>query len=98
MVCLKKNNVEMWISRTGSSFVGDVLTASSNSTFVYEPLYLYEPFGQPINNKATWNASIPSKIEEFIQGIFDCDNVITLICCLTIYSWTCLLFTVYVPT
>ena len=62
--------------RSGSSFAGDILSASPNASFFFEPLYRFEPFGHPVDVWSTWNASVRAHVEERMEALFDCDNVI----------------------
>ena len=62
-------------SRTGSSFTGDILSSSSNSTYMFEPLYGIKPFGEPVDNWATWNQSVVAFVEDYMNKLFNCDNV-----------------------
>lgn len=62
--------------RTGSSFTGDILSSSSNSTYMFEPLYGIKPFGEPVDNWATWNQSVVAFVEDYMNKLFNCDNTV----------------------
>ena len=52
--------------RTGSSFTGEILAASENTTYIYEPFYKVTPFGYGVDNVGTWNTSVQSFVKDYI--------------------------------
>jgi len=60
--------------RSGSSFTGDILSASPNSSFIFEPLYHFEPFGHPIDVWSHWNSSVRNHVRDYMEALFECDN------------------------
>ena len=79
LISLKDLHLILFIDdfyRSGSSFAGEILSASPNASFIFEPLYRFEPFGHPVDVWSTWNASVRAHVEERMESLFDCDNVI----------------------
>ena len=60
--------------RTGSSFTGEILATSENTSYVFEPLHQIKPFGYPIDVVSTWNTSVENYVENYINNLFNCDN------------------------
>ena len=42
---------------------------------MFEPLYGIKPFGEPVDNWATWNQSVVAFVEDYMNKLFNCDNV-----------------------
>lgn len=64
----------IFIYRTGSSFVGTVLSAAPDASYMYEPLAL-EPFSHFMDDERAWNISVRSVVKDYITNLFNCDNV-----------------------
>lgn len=64
--------------RTGSSFVGDILSAHPNSSYLFEPLYEYFPYGYSVDYWPTWNSTVRDIVEEYMEKLFNCDEVSTI--------------------
>ncbi len=62
------------IARSGSSFVGDLLTLNPQSTYIYEPL---RPLQWPWKDSflGDWTQDGLDKIVAKIMGVFKCDPV-----------------------
>ncbi len=64
----------MACSRTGSSLLGDILTANPNSTYFYEPLFHLHPI-QSDPNATLETVTEPEMAEQFIKDLFVCKKV-----------------------
>jgi len=73
-VGLKPTNILLLAyARSGSSFAGDLLSASQHAAYYFEPLVSLRPGGISIERAVEQNWTNIALVREMINGIFDCD-------------------------
>ena len=70
------NFIYFFCDRSGSSFIGDLLSAGPKAAYFFEPFYSLKVEGQPIKAVLKRDPSQFHHVEQFIQGIFNCSSSI----------------------
>jgi hypothetical protein len=63
------------VPRSGSSFLGELLSASTDAAYFFEPLGALRPNNRSINDERYWSEAVRQAVKEFIDGIFHCQRV-----------------------
>ena len=62
------------ISRSGSSCVGELLSASKTASYFFEPLYCLRPNGTIVEEATQGDTFNRELVGEMVRRVFDCDK------------------------